>query len=182
MPARCERPSPPATGPPQHGSFSHGMCDKWLHGGPVVCLEPLFGGASRRSSCARPVSGVGLGPRRYTASMLWSPAPHPSPVFRSAICDCLIKRIWSLQPSMSNQIAPKVCLKLPKVARVATIFLRHGPMWGWGSAPSSCRPRARVACVVWAWDLFITWRLCRCIPGPVGLQFFALRFASCFSF
>jgi len=40
-------------------------------------------------TCARPVSGVGLGPRCYTASLLWSPGPRPPPVFRSAICDCL---------------------------------------------------------------------------------------------
>jgi hypothetical protein len=39
-------------------------------------------------TCARPVSGVGLGPRCYTASLLWFPGPCPSPVFRSAICDC----------------------------------------------------------------------------------------------
>jgi hypothetical protein len=50
-----------------------------------------------------------------------------------------------------------------------------GPVWGRGSGPSSCNPRARVACVVWAWDLFVTWRLCRGLPAPVGLQFFALR-------
>jgi len=25
----------------------------------------------------------------YPASLLWSPGPRPSPVFRSAICDCL---------------------------------------------------------------------------------------------
>jgi hypothetical protein len=40
-------------------------------------------------SCARPVSGVGLGPSYYPASLLWSPGPRPSPVFRSAVCDCL---------------------------------------------------------------------------------------------
>jgi len=40
-------------------------------------------------SCARLVSGVGLGPSYYPASLLWSPGPRPSPAFRSAICDCL---------------------------------------------------------------------------------------------
>ena len=40
-------------------------------------------------SCARPVSGVGLGLSYYPASLLWSPGPRPSPVFRSAVCDCL---------------------------------------------------------------------------------------------
>ena len=40
-------------------------------------------------TCARPVSDVGLGPSYYTASLLWSTGPRPSPVFRSAICDCL---------------------------------------------------------------------------------------------
>ena len=40
-------------------------------------------------SCARPVSGVGLGPGYYPASLLWSPGPRPSPDFRSAVCDCL---------------------------------------------------------------------------------------------
>ena len=40
-------------------------------------------------TCAHPVSSVGLGPRCYTTSLLWSPGPRPSPVFRSAICDCL---------------------------------------------------------------------------------------------
>ena len=40
-------------------------------------------------TCARPVSGVGLGPHCYTASRLWFPGPRPLPVFRSAICDCL---------------------------------------------------------------------------------------------
>ena len=25
----------------------------------------------------------------YPASLLWSPGPRPSPVFRSVICDCL---------------------------------------------------------------------------------------------
>ena len=53
-----------------------------------------------------------------------------------------------------------------------------GPVWGRGSGPRSRRPRARVACVVWAWDLFVTWRLCRGIPAPAGLQFFALRFVT----
>ena len=40
-------------------------------------------------TCSRPVSDVGLGPSYYTASLLWSTGPRPSPVFRSAICDCL---------------------------------------------------------------------------------------------
>jgi hypothetical protein len=51
-----------------------------------------------------------------------------------------------------------------------------GPVWGRGSGPSSRRPRARVACVVWAWDRFVTCRLCRGIPAPAGLQSFALLF------
>jgi hypothetical protein len=35
-------------------------------------------------------------PSYYPASLLWSPGPRPSPVFRSAVCDCLslIKRIY----------------------------------------------------------------------------------------
>jgi hypothetical protein len=40
---------------------------------------------------------VGLGPSYYPASLLWSPGPRPSPVFRSAICDCL-----SLNVSISH--------------------------------------------------------------------------------
>jgi hypothetical protein len=40
-------------------------------------------------TCSRPVSGVGLGPFCYAASLLQSPGPCSSPVFRSAICDCL---------------------------------------------------------------------------------------------
>jgi len=55
------------------------------------------------------------------------------------------------------------------------------PPLGRGSGPGSCRPRAHVACVVWAWDLFVAWRLCRGIPAPVGLQFFALRFVTVLS-
>ena len=32
---------------------------------------------------------MGLGPSYYPASLLSSPGPRPSPVFRSALCDCL---------------------------------------------------------------------------------------------
>ena len=55
-------------------------------------------------TCARSVSGVGLGPSYYTASLLWSPGPRPSPVFRSAICDCL-----SLNVSVSQKQVLLVC-------------------------------------------------------------------------
>jgi hypothetical protein len=54
-----------------------------------------------------------------------------------------------------------------------------GPVWGRGSGPSSCRPRARIACVVWAWDLF-----CYVVFFAVESRlllvssFFALRFAT----
>jgi hypothetical protein len=61
-------------------------------------------------TCARPVSGVGLGPRCYAASLLWSPGPRPPPVFRSAICDCL-----SLNVSASVSVNP-LCPR----------------SWGWG--------------------------------------------------
>ena len=40
-------------------------------------------------TCSRPVSGVGLGPFRYAASLLRSPGPRPPPFFCSAICDSL---------------------------------------------------------------------------------------------
>ena len=40
-------------------------------------------------TCSRPVSGVGLGPFCYAASLLRSPGPYSPPVLRSAICDCL---------------------------------------------------------------------------------------------
>ena len=51
-------------------------------------------------TCARPVSGVGLGLSYYPASLLWSPGPRPSPVFRSAVCNCL-----SLNVSVSLRIS-----------------------------------------------------------------------------
>jgi hypothetical protein len=47
-------------------------------------------------TCARPVSGVGLGPSCYPASLLWFPGPRPLPVFRSAICDCLSLNVFGL--------------------------------------------------------------------------------------
>ena len=54
-------------------------------------------------SCARPVSGVGLGPSYYPASLLWSPGPRPSPVFRSAICDCLSLNVSISRPRIYLQ-------------------------------------------------------------------------------
>ena len=44
-------------------------------------------------TCSRPVSGVGLGPFCYAASLLRSLGPCPPPVFRSAICDCLLLNV-----------------------------------------------------------------------------------------
>ena len=82
------------------------------------------------------VSGVGLEPSYYPASLLWSPGPRPSPVFRSAICDCL-----SLNVSIS------------------------------------CRPRARVPLVVWAWD-FLYAGLSPRSPAPCSPVFFALSIAT----
>jgi hypothetical protein len=66
--------------------------------------------SSRPRPCARAVSGVGLGPSCYAASLLWSPGPRPSPVFRSAICDCL-----SLNVSLSVSCGPGWYLSLPLV-------------------------------------------------------------------
>jgi len=45
-------------------------------------------------TCARPVSGVGLGPSCSPASWLWFPGPRPLPDFRSAICDCLSLNVF----------------------------------------------------------------------------------------
>ena len=56
---------------------------------------------------ARPVSGVGLGLSCSPASLLWSPGPRPSPVFRSAVCDCL-----SLNVSVSLFIQHSLSLSL----------------------------------------------------------------------
>jgi hypothetical protein len=50
----------------------------------------------------RPVSGVGLGPSYYPASLLWSPGPRPSPVFRSEICDCLSLNVSISPPALDN--------------------------------------------------------------------------------
>ena len=68
--------------------------------GANLCYEPrlrvslITFSRARLRDCCRPrarvsFSGVGLGPSYYPASLLWSPGPRPSPVFRSAICDCL---------------------------------------------------------------------------------------------
>jgi hypothetical protein len=53
------------------------------------------------AQAARPVSGVGLGLSYYPASLLWSPGPRPSPVFRSAVCDCLSLNVSVSQYSFS---------------------------------------------------------------------------------
>ena len=59
--------------------------------------------------CARPASGVGLGPSCYPASLLWSPGPRPSPVFLSALCDCLSLNVSVSEPvSLSHGLAPNV--------------------------------------------------------------------------
>ena len=50
-------------------------------------------------TCSSPVSGVGLGPCCYAASLLQSPAPRPPSVFRSAICDCLSLNVSILPTS-----------------------------------------------------------------------------------
>ena len=57
----------------------------------------------------RPIRAyVGLGPSYYPASLLWSPGPRPSPVFRSAVCDCLSLNV-SISLSLFNNysINPK---------------------------------------------------------------------------
>ena len=51
---------------------------------------------------------MGLGPSYYPASLLWSPGPRPSPVFRSAICDCLsLKRICLSENSLNGSGAER---------------------------------------------------------------------------
>ena len=71
------------------------------------------------------VSGVGLGPSYYPASLLWSPGPRPSPVFRSAICDCL-----SLNVSISRR---------PR-ARVPLV------VWAWDFLYAGLSPRSPGPC------------------------------------
>jgi hypothetical protein len=128
-------------------------------------------------TCARPVSGVGLGPRCYTASLLWSHGPRPSPVFRSAICDCLSLHVSvSLIPGRYEQnvnaLGCALCLL------TTTAISRTGPMWARGFCPGSRRPRARVPSVVWAWGLFVMRLPCCGLPAPARRQFFALRSAT----
>ena len=121
-------------------------------------------------TCARPVSGVGLGPRCYTASLLWSSGPRPSPVFRSAICDCLSLNVSvSLIPGRYEQnvnaLGCALCLL------TTTAIPRTGPMWARGFCPGSRRPRARVPLVVWAWDLFVMRLPCCGLPAPARPRF-----------
>jgi hypothetical protein len=105
-------------------------------------------------TCSRSVNGVGLGLFICGFFTLFTAVSRAQLSCCSSLCDVRL---------LSVNVAFHSCT---------------GPVWGRGSGPSSCRPRARVACVVWAWDLFVTWRLCRGIPAPVGLQFFALRFVT----
>jgi hypothetical protein len=49
-----------------------------------ICFNPI-----KDPTASRRARLLGLGPSYYPASLLWSPGPRPSPVFRSAICDCL---------------------------------------------------------------------------------------------
>ena len=65
----------------------------------------------------------GLGPSYYPASLLWSPGPRPSPVFRSVICDCLSLNvpIPFPGPRVVNGLAVPVagCVGSTKPSRVA---------------------------------------------------------------
>ena len=46
---------------------------------------------------------MGLGLSYYPASLLWSPGPRPSPVFRSAVCDCLSLNVSVSQTNRALQ-------------------------------------------------------------------------------
>ena len=116
MPPHCSR--DPAHGP-------------GVGSGPLPRLPP--------PTCARPVSGVGLGPRCYPASLLWSPGPRPSPVFRSAICDCLSLNVSVSQPGRRIRILACRAVSL----NVSFSHYTHPPV----CRPCPCtdaRPPARV--------------------------------------
>jgi len=81
--------------------------------GPISSSPLSTGsGPGKRSHANAPESrpfgfpaSVGLGPSNYPASLLWSPGPRPSPVFRSAVCDCLslnVSIILSNRPALSS--------------------------------------------------------------------------------
>ena len=97
------RPRSPQGKQSQKGRFARAHCQRDPAHGPGVGLGLLP--RLPPPSCARPVSGVGLGPSCYPASLLWSPGPRPSPVFRSAICDCL-----SLNVSVPRAVSLKLLL------------------------------------------------------------------------
>jgi hypothetical protein len=83
-----------------------------LRHAPLHCSRDLGHGPSAGSghlprlpppTCSRPVSGVGLGPFCYAASLLRSPGPRPPPLFRSAIYDCLSLNVSSsLHPVLAH--------------------------------------------------------------------------------
>ena len=80
-------------------------------------------------TCSRPVSGVGLGPFCYAASLLQSPGPCSPPVFRSAICDCLSLNVSfsSLQRCAVLQRSNSVSKRLKSQSRASHDTLALAP-------------------------------------------------------
>jgi len=57
-------------------------------------------------TCARPVSGVGLGPRCYTAALLWSPGPARRQFFAMRFVTVCHSTYLSLYSSETNPRPP----------------------------------------------------------------------------